>query len=262
MSPAIDVGDMDEPDAPGAMVKSDLTLFTVLEGLHELDRAGVTELADRVGLNKGTVHKHLQSLEHGGWVVKEDGTYRPSLEFFVYGAKRVENIELCTLGKQKVVELATEAGMPAGFMVREGTRAVQTASFDERPTYRVLPDTFAYPLHGTASGKAILSKLPEAEVREVAAETGLPALTDHTVTDVEELLAELAEVEERGYALNREETSQRWNGVATPVEHPDGSELGALYLGWPRRQISDSQIADVLDPLLAAADEMYLQLQY
>lgn len=253
---------MDATDAPGTVVKSDLTLFTVLEGLHDLESAGVTELANHVGLNKGTVHKHLKSLEYADWVVKEDDRYRPSLQFFVYGARQVENIDLCTLGKQKVVELATETGLPAGFMVKEGNRAIRTAYYNEQPSYQVLPGTYAYPLHGTASGKAILSKLPAEAVREIAAETGLPEYTEQTVTDVGDLFDELATIDERGYALNREETSRRWNGLATPVEHPDGSKIGALYLGWPRRNISETQVKDVLDPLLAAADEIYLQLQY
>jgi len=108
----------------------------------------------------------------------------------------------------------------------------------------------------------MLSVLPEAEVRRIATETGLPELTKDTISDLDRLLEEVAAIRDRGYALNDEETSQRWNGLATPVEHPEKSETGALYVGWPRRAITDSNLDTILDPLLAAADEIYLELEY
>ena len=242
-------------------VKSDLTLFTILEGLHDLGSAGVTELADHVDLNKGTVYKHLKTLQYSGWIVEKENKYRLGLKFFRFGWQSVSNIELCTHGKHKVVELANETGLPSGFMIREGTRAVRTI-YINNTTYEVMPDTVVYPLHATASGKAILSVLSEEKVRAIAAETGLPKLTDDTITNVDTLLEELEEIRKQGYALNREETSQRWNGVAAPVKHPDEPEVGALYLGWPGRTVSDSNLNEILDPLLAATDEIYLQLEY
>ncbi|WP_440767171.1 helix-turn-helix domain-containing protein [Natronorubrum sp. DTA7] len=54
--------------------------------MKETDVAGVTELADRLGLAKSTVHNHLLSLERHRYVVNEGGQYRLGLEFFNTGS--------------------------------------------------------------------------------------------------------------------------------------------------------------------------------
>ena len=62
--------------------------------------------------------------------------------------------------------------------------------------------------HCSAIGKALLSHLPEADVRELVAHTGLPARTATTITDVEQLLVELGRVREREFAVDDEEDSE------------------------------------------------------
>ena len=48
--------------------------------------------------------------------------------------------------------------------------------------------------HCTGVGKALLSQLPSEAVRELLIRTGMPAQTPRTITDPEELIAELARV--------------------------------------------------------------------
>jgi len=53
-------------------------------------------------------------------------------------------------------------------------------------------------LHNSASGKAILPQLPEERVEEIVDRWGLEASTENTITDYDELLAELELVRDRG----------------------------------------------------------------
>lgn len=46
--------------------------------------------------------------------------------------------------------------------------------------------------HHSAAGKAMLSTLPDQRIRAIAAETGLPVRTPHTITTVDDLLADVA----------------------------------------------------------------------
>jgi IclR family acetate operon transcriptional repressor len=57
-------------------------------------------------------------------------------------------------------------------------------------------------LHSTGVGKALLGDLPDEAVRDIAARAGLPPATDRTITDVDGLLVALAEIRERGYAVD------------------------------------------------------------
>lgn len=46
------------------------TTFALLEALQALGGAGVTRLADWVGVPKSTAHNHLSTLREDDWVVK------------------------------------------------------------------------------------------------------------------------------------------------------------------------------------------------
>jgi DNA-binding IclR family transcriptional regulator len=73
----------------------------------------------------------------------------------------------------------------------------------------------------TASGKALLATMSDAEVRESFG-SALPSLTEHSIISMPELLADLAEARERGYAEDREETRAGMCCIGAPVFHASG----------------------------------------
>ncbi|WP_307739872.1 IclR family transcriptional regulator C-terminal domain-containing protein [uncultured Parolsenella sp.] len=68
----------------------------------------------------------------------------------------------------------------------------------------------------TAIGKALVSELPEDEVRALVGEP-LERPTDHALATMDEFLAELAEVRRTGFAYDREETTEGVQCIAVPV---------------------------------------------
>jgi len=53
----------------------------------------------------------------------------------------------------------------------------------------------------------------------------LPSLTENTITDEDELYEELAEIRERGYSINNQETIPGLRAIGVPIECPDGGVL-------------------------------------
>jgi IclR family acetate operon transcriptional repressor len=105
--------------------------------------------------------------------------------------------------------------------------------------------------HCTAVGKAMLASSPDDEVRALLGRTGLPRHTEHTVTDPEELLAQLAEVRERGYAVDEgeQEVGVRCVAVAVP-----GSTLRlAMSVSGPAPRMSDELVVHAVPVLQDAA---------
>ena len=85
-------------------------------------------------------------------------------------------------------------------------------------------------LHATASGKAILAALTKGRVEEIIDQHGLPEITEHTITDEQELFEELEKVRQREYAINdRENRPGMYTGKA--VHRPNGTVLGAISIG-------------------------------
>jgi len=105
-------------------------------------------------------------------------------------------------------------------------------------------------LHCTGVGKAILASLPEERVETIIEERGLPAMTENTVTDREELLAELAEIRERGVAFDDEEILEGLRCVAVPVSNQEKGLLGAISVAGPTSRMKGEQFREELPELV------------
>jgi IclR family transcriptional regulator, acetate operon repressor len=115
----------------------------------------------------------------------------------------------------------------------------------------------ALPANCTASGKAMLAALPESELAALFGESGaLPALTPRSVTSLAGLTAELADVRQRGYALNREESEEGVASVAVAVLGPGGSPVAALVLSAPLARLDADVAARIATQLRADADRL------
>lgn len=217
------------------------TTIELVEALEHLDGATVTELADYLGVTKGTAHNHLATLQQHHYVVKQGNTYTLSLKFLVIGEYLRNSSVLYENAKAEVEQLATETGEYAHLSTEQhglsqklhkvqGENAV--GSEYQRAKLQK-PDC----LHYTATGKAILSQLPRERVEEIIDYYGLPERTKQTITDREDLFEALDLISERGYALNDEEEIERMRAVGAPICDKDGRVLGAVSVSGPISRI-------------------------
>jgi IclR family transcriptional regulator, acetate operon repressor len=82
--------------------------------------------------------------------------------------------------------------------------------------------------HASAAGKAILATMTPDHVRVICAATGMQRRTAHTITDVDSLLAKLAEVRQNGFAVDDEEDAEGIFCVGAAFYGHDGSCGGAV----------------------------------
>ena len=116
-------------------------------------------------------------------------------------------------------------------------------------------------LHQTAAGKALLSRLSQPEVEEIVDRWGLPARTENTITDPEELYEELDVIRDRGYSFNREEQLQGVKAVGVPVTGPDDRVIGAFSVASPANRMSDEWFEEKL-PSIALGVTNEFELEY
>ncbi|PSQ03627.1 IclR family transcriptional regulator [Halobacteriales archaeon QS_6_71_20] len=251
-----------EPGGTGG-VKSDETLFAIVEHLRDLGGAGVTELADELGLAKSTVHGHLSSLRAHGFVVRRDGAYHLGLELFGYGQHVRADRAVYDAALPVLDDLAAETGETTWLLVHERGRAMV---LDGRATgseinVNSLIGTWAN-MHANSGGKAIMAHLPEADVDRIVDRHGLPAMTDATITDRDRLDAELSRIRERGFALNMGEDLRGIHAAAVPLLSDDEVQ-GALAVAGPAHRMDRERCAgEIADSLRAAADDVEVSLAY
>jgi DNA-binding IclR family transcriptional regulator len=111
------------------------------------------------------------------------------------------------------------------------------------------------PLHAGASQKALLAYLPLAEIDQVVS-APLERLCRATITDADELLADLAAIRRRGWASSFEETNVGLWGVAVPVLDAHGGIVAAVGLAGPSARMSRSRTREQLKRLRVAAEDI------
>lgn len=243
-------------------IKAVQTSFRIVEALVEREEAGVTELADRLDLSKGTVHTHLSSLEDEGYVLNRKGRYRPSLRYLRIGDRVRESFDIYKHGRSAANRLAKECGGLVYLAVRQGTLvcflyavrgsddAIQTATRLGRTRY----------FHTTAAGKSMMAHMSEATVEEILDARGLPRKTDLTVTDRRVLFEELEEIRSQGYAVNAQEQHLGATTVASSVLRPSGEVIGTISVSGPAAKFDAEYIDEMAELVKETANKIEINV--
>lgn len=221
-------------------IRSSAKTLRVLEALRELDGARVTELADYLNMNKGTVHHHLSTLRELKYVTKEGPTYELALRLFELGEYTRRQTDVYNVAKPEVDKLADEVGEMANLMIEDHGMGVYLyiARGENAVNLDTKIGTRQY-LHTSALGKAILVNMPQEKFEYVLDEYGLPAETPNTVTDRTALEKELDEIRERGVAFDGEERAEGIRCVAAPITDKTGELIGAVSVSGPSSRLKN-----------------------
>ena len=83
----------------------------------------------------------------------------------------------------------------------------------------------------------MLAYIPETEIRQLYAKSGLRRFAPNTITDLTELLSELATIKERGYGIDNEEHEPDVRCVAVPIWNYRQKVVGAISVSGPAGRI-------------------------
>jgi DNA-binding IclR family transcriptional regulator len=239
--------------------------FEIVHALRERGWTGVSELADALDLPKSTVHVYLATLYDVGYLAKDDGRYRLGLRFLELGGEIRQDIGIFRIARQQVDRLSNRTGEVANLGVEESGRRVllYTAEppeglFDNAPTGQFKR------MHWTALGKALLAQLPADRVDEIVERDGLPAATEHTITDPGELFEEIERIRDRGYSIEDEEHHESIKAIAVPVEHVSDPPLPtAVSISGPKSRIGEGEeMEELLKEIQSTVNAIELEYEY
>lgn len=108
--------------------------------------------------------------------------------------------------------------------------------------------------HCRGVAKALLAQLTDTAVRALLRRTGMPAVTPTTIADPETMLAELAEIRRRGYAVDRGEQEVGVNCVAVPVPAPTPTTKMAVSVSGPETRMTPELMNRAAERLVEASE--------
>jgi DNA-binding IclR family transcriptional regulator len=202
-------------------------------------RLGVTELADRLGVAKPTVHALLRTLEAEGLVRqdRDSAKYQLGPDLLSLGNAYLDTQELRARSLTWADQLATGTGEAVWVAVPTGDHIlVVHHAFRPRGAVQILEVGASIPWNTCALGKAIAAFARPAD-RERLLGGELAVLTGASITDPDRLAAELQDVQRAGYAVEDQESAIGDAGIASPVFDRSGEVVGAIGVVGPVERI-------------------------
>lgn len=234
--------------------RDSLFISSIQKGIKILDayndgtrRISLTEMVSRTGLNKSSVQRFVYTWEKLGYLEKEHGSKQYQL------TPKTLNFSYNYLRANPLVEIAT-----AYFIYQ---RNLHDHTFNlsildgAEVVYIVRIPKFKQPLPAhllgrrlpavcTSGGRAILSKLTDAEIWEIIDQSVVTKRTPYTTTDHQEIFEEIQKVKEQGFAITNQQCLIGEIVVAAPVLNTKGHPVGAVLIPnsiaeWPLDRVRD-----------------------
>ncbi|WP_054032762.1 IclR family transcriptional regulator [Desulfatitalea tepidiphila] len=232
---------------------------------HRCPVLGVTEISRALDLSKGTVHGLIRTLLQQGFLQQDlpGRKYRLGLKIYELGIILAGTLEINQKSAGLINQLAKSTQRVVRVAIWDGDSMVITSDAHPRPR-AVLPHQFGPRVHAycSAIGKAVLAHLGEDQVKQYLQRTELIAFTDMTITDPENLLADLEATRRRGYAIDRQEAVQGLVCIGAPVFQRDGQVAGSISLSGAAQRMDEGKIEELAEELVKTTAEVSRYMGY
>jgi DNA-binding IclR family transcriptional regulator len=188
-------------------------------------------------LPRSTVYHLLATLAEHGFVthLPEDRRYALGLAAYELGTGYARQAPLARLSRVPLAELADRTGHAAHLAVLHGREVVYLV--EERAPRQpplVTEVGVRLPAALTASGRAVLARLPAAQLRALYPDTSAFVLrTERGPRSLSALRGVLVETRRRGFATESGEVSAGWSSVADAVVDHRGHPVAGLAVTFP-----------------------------
>jgi IclR family transcriptional regulator, KDG regulon repressor len=201
-----------------------------------------------------TVHRFLMNLDSSGFLTSTgSGNYHLGIACCSLGQSALGHLDIRRLSLPYLRELNQHTRETIHLTVRHELSAVYVEKLDSPEPLRIFSRIgAAVPLHCTAVGKVMLAFMAQEERGRVLPQLELKRLTENTVSNVQELQAEVERVRRAGYACDLEENELHIRCVAAPIWDHTGAVNASLSITGPAVRMPMARLRQ-LAPLVVQA---------
>lgn len=211
----------------------------------------LSEVALRADLPRAAARRFLLTLEHLGYVRSAARSFALTPRVLELGFSYLSALSLPELAQPHLEQLSREVDESVSLAVRDGAEVVYVARV---PTRRIMSVSITigtrFPAWVTSLGRVMLAGRPITEQSDVLQASDLHAFTDRTLVDPSPLLAELARVAERGWAIVDGELEEGLRSIAAPVHGRSGDVVAAVNVSMSSGARTGQHVDDIVAALL------------
>jgi DNA-binding IclR family transcriptional regulator len=182
-------------------------------------------------MSKAAASRLLASLAACGLVERDSAQrYVLGLRLWEFGAQAARRLRIADIGRALLLQTANETGARLHLSVLRGDKAFFLEMTDFARSGAAIPIVPAMPVvpaYACAPGKVMLAAEPDEHLHTIAGAT-FQAYTPRTITSGRELLDQLRQVREQGYALNTGEYLRGHIGLALPIYDYTGHVIASV----------------------------------
>ncbi|MBN1314597.1 MAG: IclR family transcriptional regulator [Anaerolineales bacterium] len=219
----------------------------------------LADLSNHLDIPKSTLHRFLVSLEQHGILRRDptDKSWRLGYRLVGWGSLAKSSTGLNDLARPFMRQIAKATGETVALTVYADKEVLCIEKIEALHSVRLALDVGGRRLpHAGASAKILMAFLSRDEIQDIIENSGLPKLGDNTITDPDELEAELEKIRTQGYAVSIEETDPGSWGVATPILDRNREIVAAIGVAGPIQRYSDSLLQQYLSECRKASQEI------
>ncbi len=225
---------------------------------------GIRELARRVELSPSTTRRIAASLCHHDLCEQTAaGSYQLGLALFELGTHVEAGLDIRSRSLPALQRLSEQSHLTAFVCVQRDDRVIAIERIDGRYAFSLaLTVGGSLPLYAGAASRALLAYLPREEVLELLAKHPPEAFTDRTLVKQAEILADMGEIRERGYAISDEDVTPGVAALGMPVfgHHSQVRPVAAISVAGLVPQVLGDERERLLGQLREAAAEISREL--
>ena len=181
----------------------------------------VSDISERVNLNKSTVHRLLKSLEKAEFVIQDPVTRRYYLGPLILNlsSKPIiahQNLIVCAFEEMgSLRDLSRETVV---LHIRAGLERICLEELQSPESIRYTAGKgVTAPIYTGSAGKVLLAELEEAEIQFLLGHLNMVRIGPNTITDKKDLLKEIEKVRRQGYATSFRERLPEGASISVPI---------------------------------------------
>jgi DNA-binding IclR family transcriptional regulator len=253
----------ESPEASAKTIGSGLQILRLFN--HLAPEWTIPDIARRLDVPYSTAYRYVTTLAAEGYLVRHEptGNYRIGLPLIELAGVALNQLDVRVHGLSHLDHLADVTGLNANMAVlyQGDTFHIAYAVRSAVPRMYTALGRRAV-AHCTALGKTLLSDLPFEDVRHIIETYGWRPYTAKSIQTFPELDRALAEVRERGYAVDRGERSPGTRCVAAPIRDKTGRVIAAISVSGPHERLPEERLPELAATVQEHASMISYRLGY
>ncbi|NLJ57746.1 MAG: IclR family transcriptional regulator [Tissierellia bacterium] len=224
----------------------------------------LTEVSNKLGLNKSTVHGIITTLKHHGFISQDESTqkYRLGIRFIEFGDLVMSSINIRNAALPLINEVCLKIEETVHIAMLDGADVVWIQKQECDKSIKTSTKIGAKaPVYTTADGKIILCHQDKDKINCYIPEE-IPKFTSNTITDRPEFIKKLEEMKNKGVAIDNEEFVEGVKCVAAPIFDHNGDVKFSLSVTGPAFRMTEEKIKRLTTIIKQAANELSYRIGY